>query len=128
MKNEFDKWSQYKQSIHHGNSSPFFKEREIWWCLLGKNIGFEQNGDDKEYKRPVLIIKRLSLHTCFIVPLTSSEHKHSMRIPIGFIENMDASVIISQLRIIDTKRLARKICMLEKEKFETTRKAIKDLL
>ena len=39
-----------------------------------------------------------------------------------------ASVIISQLRLIDTKRLTVKIMRLNKVKFDEIRKAIKEML
>ncbi len=49
-------------------------------------------------------------------------------IPIGLIGNRSASVIISQIKIIDTRRIDQKITTLDKKLFETIRKAIKDML
>ncbi len=128
MKKDFDAWNIHKKRIHSEKPYPLYNKREIWWCLLGTNIGYEHDGDKIEYQRPVLILKGLSARSCFIIPLTSSVSKHPLRIPLGRIGDKEASAVISQLRIIDTKRLAEKICFLEKEKFEITRKAIKDLL
>lgn len=128
MEKDFDRWNISKKSINSERRHPLYNQREIWWCLLGTNIGFEHDGDGIEHQRPVLILKGLSAYTCFIIPLTSSTHIHPMRISIGKINNKEASAVISQLRVIDTKRLAEKICLLEKERFELTRKAIKDLL
>lgn len=128
MPKDFDKWNLRKINIHNHNSSPLYNQREIWWCLLGTNIGLEHDGDIKENTRPVLILKGLSKNICFAIPLTSSKREHSMRIPIGNIEGRDAKAVISQLRVIDTKRLVEKICYLDIEKFELTRKAIKDIL
>lgn len=128
MNKDFETWNTRKKQIHLENLYSFYKEREIWWCLLGINVGLEHDGDRIEHQRPVLVLKGLSAHTCFVIPLTSSIHTHPLRIPIGVIGGIEATAVISQLRVIDTKRLVEKICVLDKEKFEITRKAIKDLL
>jgi hypothetical protein len=36
--------------------APFYHKREIWWCSLGVNVGFEQDGTGTNYDRPVLVI------------------------------------------------------------------------
>lgn len=128
MNEEFDNWNNLKKGIHDKYTRKYYHEREIWWCLLGRNIGYEHNGDKFENQRPVLIVKSLGANTCYITPLTSSKSTHPLRIPIGSIDDKPASIVISQLRVIDTKRLSQKICTLDKERFEVTRKAIKDLL
>jgi hypothetical protein len=51
-----------------------------------------------------------------------------MRVELGIIDNKQASAVISQMRIVDSKRLIDRVGYIEKEKFEITRKAIKDLL
>ncbi len=128
MIKNFDKWNKNKKIINNSKTYPLYNQREIWWCSLGVNIGYEHDGDKVEYQRPVLILKGLSKYTCFIVPLTSSLHRHKMRIPLGIINDKSASAVISQFRTIDTKRLTEKICYLDETVFELTRKATKDLL
>ena len=124
----FDEWNAQKKTIHISGKNKFYREREIWWCNLGVNIGFEQNGTKERKSRPVLVIKGLSRNTCLIIPLTTSNEQHPMRIFLGKVNNRNASAIISQMRVIDTKRLFRKIKDLDKEKFEEIRKAIKNLV
>lgn len=128
MKKDFDKWNEIKKDIHYKNERRFYHPREICWCSLGVNVGFEQDGDGKEYQRPVLIFKGFSRNTCLIFPLTTSVKKHKMRIPVGMVDGKEASVIISQPKLIDTKRLVERIDFLDKEIFENIRKAVKDLL
>lgn len=43
---DFDEWNKLKKQLHQKNTAtiPYFYEREIWWCFLGKNIGWEQDG------------------------------------------------------------------------------------
>ncbi|WP_439372678.1 type II toxin-antitoxin system PemK/MazF family toxin [Bradyrhizobium sp. DASA03120] len=102
--------------------------RELWWCSLGVNIGFEQDGSGKKYDRPVLILRGFSKETCLVIPLTTSVQQHPLRPSIGIVGGKEAHALLSQMRIIDSKRLIRKIGFLDKEIFETMRKAAKDLL
>jgi CRISPR/Cas system-associated endonuclease/helicase Cas3 len=62
------------------------------------------------------------------VPLTTSEKDNKYYYRIGKVDEKEASVIFSQIRLIDTKRLVRKMENLNKEKFEEIRKAVKDLI
>lgn len=127
MFKDFDRWNEKKRNLHDRNCPPFYHEREIWWCALGVNIGFEQDGSGEDYRRPVLILKGFSAKTCLVVPLTTSHHKHILRPSVGMVGDKEAYALLSQLRVIDTKRLIRKMEYLEKGTFEIIRKAIKTL-
>ena len=124
----FDEWNKQKQTIHNSGENKLYRIREIWWCSLGVNIGFEQDGTKAEKSRPVLILKGLSQNTCLVIPLTTSLSKHPLRISLGEVDNRNATAIISQIRVVDTKRLFRKIKKLNKDKFEEIRKAVKNLI
>jgi mRNA-degrading endonuclease toxin of MazEF toxin-antitoxin module len=87
----------------------FITKREVWWCTLGINVGSEENSSCEEYRRPALILKGLSIETCLIVPLTTSAKDHPLRVAVGQIGGKQARAILSQMRVIDTKRLVRKI-------------------
>jgi mRNA-degrading endonuclease toxin of MazEF toxin-antitoxin module len=128
MKKDFDMWNDKKKNIHAKRNNKFYNTREIWWCSLGINVGFEHDGDGDEFQRPVLILKGLSANTCLAIPLTASPKLHRMRIPIGMVNGKQASTLISQMRVIDSKRLLGKVRFLDKEKFELTRKAVRDML
>ena len=128
IKKDFDEWNEKKKKLHDKHGDLFYHEREIWWCALGVNIGFEQDGSGKEYRRPVLILKGLSARTCLVVPLTASSQKHPLRLLVGIVGNKEARVLLSQLRVIDTKRLISKVGYVEKGIFEIIRKAVKAML
>lgn len=127
MKKVFDGWNKKKKELNDQKST-FYKEREIRWCSIGINIGFEQDGSTDSYKRPVLILKGFSRNVCLILPLTTSLKKNPYHIYIGEIENKKSFAITSQIKLIDTKRLHDKIYNLNKEKFEEIRKAVRDLI
>jgi mRNA interferase MazF len=128
MIKEFDQWNEKKKETHDRATSPFFHKREIWWCSLGVNVGFEQDGSGGEYRRPVLVLLGLSRQTCLIIPLTTSGKRHPLRPSIGVIAGKEAYALLSQVRVVDAKRLVRKICRLDKGTFERIRKTVKDML
>jgi mRNA interferase MazF len=124
---DFDSWNISKKQINNMVFNKFYHSREIWWCKLGVNIGFEQDGTGDEYERPVLTLKGFSKKVCLIIPLTASLKKNKYYIPIGKVAEKEAQAIISQIRLIDTRRFIERECVLKKEIFEIIKKAIKDL-
>lgn len=127
MQKEFDKWNKRKKEINEEEPN-FYHAREIRWCSLGINIGFEQDGTSTAYRRPVLIIRGFSRHVCLVVPLTTSQKKNRYHMSVGIIEDKEAFAILSQIRLIDTKRLHDRLVVLDKERFEEIRKAIRNLI
>jgi mRNA-degrading endonuclease toxin of MazEF toxin-antitoxin module len=65
---------------------------------------------------------------CLIVPLTTSTKTNPYHIPVGLIADKKAVAIISQLRLIDVKRLDQKIAVLDIHTFDKIRKAVKKIL
>ncbi len=70
----------------------------------------------------------MSRQTFLAIPLTTATKEHPLRPSIGLVENKEARALLSQMRVIDTKRLVRKIGYLEQGVFDRIRKAAKDLL
>jgi len=127
MHKDFDRWNNKKKDIHNKQRPLDYNEREIWWCKLGVNVGDEQDGTNAEFERPVLILKGVSRNTCYVVPLTTSAQEHKYRISIGDVDGREAKVIISQIRLIDTRRLVNKVRFLDKELFREIRKTARNL-
>jgi mRNA interferase MazF len=128
MIKDFNLWNKNKQDIHYGSGNKFYHQREVWWCSLGVNIGFEQDGKGITQERPVLIIKGFNRYICIVVPLTTVIKDNPYYIPLGKICNKNSFAIISQIRLIDTKRLVNKIGIIDKKLFSSVRKAVKDIL
>lgn len=128
MNKDFDTWNRCKKSVHSDRSNQPYLERDIWWCSFGINVGFEHDGTGTEYQRPIVILKGFSDKTCLVAPLTSSLSVHRFRVPIGIVDGRNASAILSQMRVIDTKRLINKIGFVELQMFGELRKTTKDLL
>ena len=122
MEKNFDEWNDIKKRTN-AEEPRLYTVREVWWCRLGVNIGSEQDGSGELFLRPIVIIRAFGPNTCLIVPLTASPRRHPLRIPVGKIQDKEASALISQMRVIDTRRLVEKVGFLEKKKFVALRKA-----
>ena len=105
-----------------------YSKRDIWWCSLGVNVGFEQDGTGKSYERPVVVLRGFSRAVCLVIPLTTSTKENKYHVALGDIDSKPAAAIISQIRLVDTKRFIDKIGMLDKVKFEEMKNAVKALL
>lgn len=125
---DFDNWNIQKKEIDSINKDKLYRARQIWWCSLGINVGFEQDGTGTEYQRPILILRGFSKHVCLVVPLTTSQKKNPYHVSVGIIDGKNAFAIISQVRLIDTKRLINQIELLDIDVFKTIKKAVRDLL
>jgi mRNA interferase MazF len=126
MKN-FDAWNEVKK-IDDSNSRQFFKERDIWWVSLGINVGDEEDGKGDMYIRPVLVIRKFNNNVFWGCPLSkkikiNNPYYISIELPAG-----TRSVIVSQMRLLDTKRLKEKIVMCGIADFDKIKKALRDLI
>jgi len=128
MSKDFKAWFSLKDKLNNNTKGEniLFHEREIWWCAFGTNIGNEQDGKGDRYARPVVIIKKHNMTTCLVAPLTKGGNNSEYYYHIGEIDGSNARINLSQIRLIDRKRLLGKLTMLNKQKFdELVRKLIK---
>lgn len=122
-------WTKLKIRIHISERKVFFKEREIWWCTLGKNIGFEQDGKHEMFERPVLILKKFNHDMLWVLPLTSQDKMDKPQFYFATKYNDEISfIILSQLRLVSGKRLLRKVRTLPFQEFCEVREKIKRFL
>jgi mRNA interferase MazF len=128
MKKDFEGWNKKKQDIDSSSTTPFYHQREVWWCSLGVNVGSEQDGTGLNYDRPVLIIRGFNQHMFFGVPLTGKQKAGKYYFPLGKISDRDATAILSQALPIDTKRLIRKTGTINEAFFKDVCKALKKTL
>ncbi len=123
MDTVFDAWNLYKKKLELKTTKPFFHEREIWFCSIGKNIGYEEDGKHLLFERPVVVILKCNLSLFIAVPLTSSLKDNQFY--FKYTHNaVIYSAIISQIRLLDAKRLSRKIGVIGKDDFNHLKMAI----
>jgi len=133
MEKDYKKWHQKKEVINKVEQRPFFHEREIWFCYLGVNVGFEQDGSAKDFLRPILIIRKFNNDIFWGIPLTKSNKKISKRVEkyyyqFSFVPGITSVAILSQIRLIDARRLSRHIGFISEKKLEKLMKKLKALL
>lgn len=92
------------------------KEGEVHWCSLGENVGDEENGKGDDFRRPVLIFKKFNNNIFWGIPLSSQlkDNKYYVKI---LLKEEEVSAMISQLRILDTKRLDEYVGYISKVDF-----------
>ena len=134
IKSEHDTWNNKKKNLDNKTAQNIFcKTGDIWWCSIGKNIGTEQNGNGHNYSRPVLILKVFNKNMFFGIPITSSDLKNTKKRLIKYyspikINNSNSFVILTQLRLFDTKRLLRKISKVDKDSLKDISDSLFDVI
>ena len=126
---DFDIWNKKKKDIDRINTFPEFHEREIWFVTLGLNIGFEEDGKGEDFLRPILILRKFSKQVFYGLPLTSTikeNNKFYFILKNHGLKN--GSVILSQMRLIDVKRLSYRIGSVGEKEFKELKEKLKDLL
>lgn len=105
-----------------------FKEREVWWCRLGVNVGYEQNGKGEQFFRPVLVLKKFNNDMLIGLPL-STVVKQSNRFYHTFQFNgKEQSIIIAQIRLIDAKRLSHRLGVIKEADFSLIKQKTQELI
>ena len=122
----FDEWMGVKEKIHYEASLPAIKNRQIWWCGFGENVGIEINGKNETFSRPVLIFKKLGSCGFLGIPLTSVPHTGSWYVRFIF-KNKPSFAALSQIRVFSTARLYRYIGMISPNDLETIKTGFKKL-
>lgn len=103
---DMDNWNIKKKIIARKDYSIYFKEREVWWCSLGINVGVEENGKGENFTRPVLVLKKFNSQSFLAVPL-SSGIKSGKYYLANLIRNQ--TFLISQVRQLSSQRLISKM-------------------
>jgi mRNA interferase MazF len=121
---DFSTWMLVKGQIHNKCKSPFYHEREVWWCSVGLNVGFETDGKGSTYARPILIIKDFNHATFWCLPVTTRIKKSLYHINIDINDGVPQQVVLSQLRVLDAKRLEERIGTIDEKAFCEIKAAI----
>lgn len=127
MEKDFDSWNE-KKKILNSSDNLFYHEREVWWCHLGINVGFEQDGKGENFLRPILIIKGFSKNVLLGVPLTTKIKEGKYYTDIVLNDGLLRRIILSQIKMIDSKRLREKICMIDEAQFKMIKQKIIHLI
>ncbi len=110
MDQGYDNWNNKKKQLSR-LERVYFNKGDIWLASLGKNLGDEEDGKNINFERPILIIRKFNNNIFLGIPLTSQEkngkYYHKL---VSF---NGSTVILSQIRLFDAKRLLRKMGKIE---------------
>lgn len=126
---DFDNWNKIKKGIENGEKKIRYpKERQIRYIKLWVNLWFEADGKS-EFTRPVLIVKKVgSLFWCIPMTTKGKLNKFYYRLQsVNFWKDIESSLMLSQARIIDGKRLEEMIWYISEEEFKIIKKLLNDL-
>lgn len=127
MEKDFDGWNIRKKELESLQKLFYFKEAEIWWCSVGINVGNESCGKGETFRRPILVLKKLSATSCIAIPLTSREKVGTWFLPIT-IHQKKRWALLYQIKMINTKRFQRRLATLDEAEFYQVKEKLKTLL
>ncbi len=102
-------------------------EGQVFWCFWGENIGYEQNGKGEYFHRPVLIFKKFNNDIFWGIPLSTKNKDNKYYVKV-LLKDVEQSVIISQLRTLDSKRLYMYIGSISVEDFDKIENKVINLI
>lgn len=112
---DFTKWHEQKSDLHENKARLNFHERDVWFSSLGANIGFEHDGKGEQFGRPVIVFRKFNNIVFWAIPLTTRTKtgKYYMLVDLG--DGVNRMAILSQLRLIDAKRIYQKIGVIDQK-------------
>lgn len=124
---EFDQRNTQKKVLDKKDSTIKFKERDIFFIKMWKNVRYEQNGKWPNFLRPVLILKKFNNDIFRWIALTT-KWKESKYYYNFMINSKQQSAILSQIRLYDKNRLYTKIWMVNQNDYSQIKEKIKSML
>ena len=127
MDKDYKLWNRVKIGLNSIQKRPYFKSGQVWWYSLGENIGDEEDGKGKNFVRPVLIIRKFNNRICLALPLTKQIKNKIYYYKFEF-KGIEQCAMLSQLRIIDSKRLHNIMGKISTKEFTKIKLAIAEIV
>jgi mRNA interferase MazF len=127
MEKNFDKWNKLKKSLEWFKNKILFKEWDIWWTSIWVNIWEESCWKWEKFRRPVLVIKKLSSTNCIVIPL-SSKIKTWTWFAQYKIHWIIYTALLYQIKMLNIKRFESREWQIHINDFNEIKKRLKNLL
>ena len=107
---KFDKWNEVKKRLEQKTGTGV-ANGEVYWLIVGQNLGSETYGKGADFKRPVLVLNKVYIKNyinAFIgVPLSSKASQKSGCLYHKFTDKQGIKqvALLAQIRLFDTKRV-----------------------
>jgi len=127
MQKDFGAWNGKKSQVDE-KVRPFFREREIWFIALGVNVGVEQDGRGVDFLRPAVVFRKFNSESFWAIPLTRAKKSGAFYFSFSFESGSMSAANLSQLRLVDSRRLAYSVGEMSEEDFSALKERLKALL
>lgn len=124
---DFDDWNKKKIKIDGNQDFNHPKEKEIWWCSIGMNVGSEVFGKGHDYTRPVLVINAEGSESFIGIPLTSNIKNKKYSCIIKTDDRVLHTALLYQIRSFDKRRLTERKYILSNEEYAKIEEYFKKL-
>ena len=119
IEKDFDGWNTQKKKTHQEENPVLFYEREVWWCIVGTNIGVEIDGKHELFLRPAVVIRKFNKHMALVVPTTAQDKNNKYYFLVSGEDGKKYNACLSQIKTISSKRLFRKIGTINEKDYRT---------
>lgn len=127
LNEKYDNWNSKKKEIANRKSDIVFSEGDIWWCSVGINIGTEVFGKGENFRRPILVLRKLSHDACIGIPITSKEKIGTWFQEIKF-NNQINWAMLYQIRMIHINRFQRRLAVIDYNSLLAVKEKLQQLL
>ena len=124
---DFDDWNKKKIKIDANQDFNHPKEKEIWWCSIGMNVGSEVFGKGHDYTRPVLVINAEGSESFIGIPLTSNIKNKKYSCIIKTNDGVLHTALLYQIRSFDKRRLTERKYVLSNAEYAKIEEYFKKL-
>lgn len=127
MNKNFNAWNEEKKKLEEVQEKFLFREGEIWWCAIGANIGNESCGKGDTFRRPIIILKKLSEKCCIGIPLSTQKKVGTWFCDIKIMGGKQTALLY-QIKMFNSNRFQRRLTTLEKDDFLLIKQKLESLL
>jgi mRNA-degrading endonuclease toxin of MazEF toxin-antitoxin module len=128
---KYDNWWIIKKELNFWEDREFFiNNREVWYISVWANIWNEVYWKSHNFKRPVLVIKKV-WNLFFCVSLTTKwkiSSKFNFHLDKKYFSINNSFINLSQIKTYDKKRFIENIWTIDEEDFNKIKKDLKKLL
>ncbi len=124
---KFVSWIKIKIRTHFIDATFDFSEKQVWWASMGQNVGVEQNGKNENFERPVLIFRRFNDDQFWALPI-STKIKINKYCYVFSQGGKQFCINLSQMRVMDRKRLLRRLEDLSNNNFVAVKMQVKKII
>jgi mRNA interferase MazF len=127
MQKDFDRWNEVKKRLEGQARKILFREGVIWWCSVGINVTYEICGKGLEFRRPVLVLKKLSGSSFIGVPMSSKPKDGSWFMRL-LVKDKQQTLLLHQVRMFSANRFESRLATAGEEELRSVRNGLRELL